>query len=297
MSRSPAYPGDFPDPFVLNANGTYLAYATNAGPINVQLMSSSDLATWQYLGDTLPTLPGWAQAGNTWAPSVLVRAGSVVLYYTLREPRSGRQAISIATAPQPQGPFIDTSSGPLIFQLEQGGSIDPSPFVDDDGTAYLLWKADANALDRPSSLWVQQLADDGLSLVGRPTKLLDHDAPWENPLIEAPALVRSNGVYYLFYSANDWASADYGIGYATAVAVLGPYTKATASGPWLASDADMAGPGGQEFFSDSGGSLYMAYHGWQTDSVGYPGGARMLHIEALAFDHGTPVLDSSPSPQ
>ena len=43
-------------------------------------------------------------------------------------------------------PFIDRSSEPLIFQHRRGGSIDPSPFVDDDGRAYLLWKSDDNAL-------------------------------------------------------------------------------------------------------------------------------------------------------
>ena len=40
---------------------------------------------------------------------------------------------------------MDMSTAPLIYQLSLGGSIDPSPFVDADGAAYLVWKADANA--------------------------------------------------------------------------------------------------------------------------------------------------------
>jgi beta-xylosidase len=283
------YPGDFPDPFVLLVDGDYYAYATNAAGFNVQLMSSTDLTTWQHLGDALPALPGWAQAGNTWAPTVLQRGDGFVLYYTAREPASGRQAISAATASRPQGPFIDTSTQPLIFQLDQGGSIDASPFVDPDGTGYLFWKADANALHRPSSLWGQQLADDGQSLLGTATSLLTYGGGWEDPLIEAPSVVYSDGTYFVFYSGNWWASAGYAIGYAIGYDPLGPYQRITTSGPWFGSDQAVAGPGGQEFFTDVQGGLKMAYHGWQPGVVGYPRGVRSLRITGIAFDNGTPT--------
>jgi beta-xylosidase len=297
VSAPPAFAGDFPDPFIVNVEGTYFAYATNAGGSNVQVMSSVDLVAWRPLSDALPALPGWAQAGNTWAPSVAATAGSFVLYYTVRvtPPRSrdpGRQAISVATSPQPEGPFTDVSDGPLIFQLDQGGSIDPSPFTDSDGSRYLVWKADANALNRPSTLWGQPLSEDGLVLTGSATKLLDFDAPWEDPLIEAPSLVQTDGRYYLFYSANWWASGNYAVGYAVGGAPLGPYDKITTSGPWFASDADVAGPGGQEFFVDHGGALRIAYHGWQPGQVGYPAGVRTLRLGRLAFDGLVPTLIS-----
>ena len=42
------------------------------------------------------------------------------------------------------------------------------------------------------------------------------------------------GTYYLFYSGNNFDTAQYAISYATASAVGGPYTK---HGPWLASSA------------------------------------------------------------
>jgi len=49
-----------------------------------------------------------------------------------------RQCISRAVSDNPAGPFVDERSEPLVCQLELGGSIDPSPFVDADGTPYLL---------------------------------------------------------------------------------------------------------------------------------------------------------------
>ncbi|MDQ1428340.1 MAG: hypothetical protein QOK39_1816, partial [Acidimicrobiaceae bacterium] len=87
-----AYPGDFPDPAVIRSGPTYYAYATNAGPDNIQLLESGDLLAWAHLGDAVPILPAWAVAGKTWAPSVVeLAAGGFVLYYTLSEAASGRQ--------------------------------------------------------------------------------------------------------------------------------------------------------------------------------------------------------------
>jgi beta-xylosidase len=267
-----------------------VAYATNAEGRNVQVLTSDDLLRWQPAGDALPRVASWAEPGFTWAPTVVERDDAFVLYYTVREPRSGRQAISVATARRPTGPFTDVSHGPLIFQQEFGGSIDPSPFVDLDGQLYLLWKADANALNQPSSLWAQRLAPDGRRLVGSPRRLVDYAGAWEEPLIEAPSLVHHDGTYYLFYSANWWESGGYAVGYATASSVLGPYTRVTETGPWFASDDQVAGPGGQEFFVDHDGVLRMAYHGWEPGHIGYPQGARSLRIVPVSFVDGAPLV-------
>ncbi len=247
MSAPPVHPGDFPDPFVLRDGGAYYAYGTNSGGGNVQVRSSMDLVEWTRCDDALPVLPPWAEPGHTWSPSVLARGETFVLFYAARYRRWGRQAISVATALRPEGPYVDRSTKPLIFQRRFRGSIDPSPFVDTDGQSYLLWKADANAVGRQPSLWGQRLADDGQSLVGSPIRLLVQDCAWERPLVEAPSLVRAVGTYHLFYSANWWMSGDYGIGYATAGHCLGPYAKVTTTGPWFGSDAQVSGPGGQNF--------------------------------------------------
>jgi beta-xylosidase len=286
----PVDPRDFADPHVLRVGAVYFAYATNAGPTNVQVMTSPDLVHWKAAGDALPQLPPWAGPGRTWAPVVLPRDRGFVLFYTVREQRSGRQCISVASARRPEGPFVDTGAPPLVFQLDRGGSIDPSPFVDVDGTAYLLWKSDDNAFDRPSSLWGQRLAADGLTLEGESSELLRQDRGWERPLIEAPSMVRVDGRYYLFYSANRWESPNYAIGYAIGRSPLGPFTKITRRGPWFASSGGSAGPGGQEFFTDAGGGLRMAYHAWTPGTVGYDaGGARSVRIARVGFSHGVPT--------
>ncbi len=82
-----------------------------------------------------------------------------------------------------EGPFQDSSSGPLVCQVERGGSIDPSASVDQDGSACLTWKSNGVA-GETSLIWGQALSDDGRSLRATPTVLLTQDQEWERPLVE-----------------------------------------------------------------------------------------------------------------
>lgn len=299
MSTDPAYPGDFPDPFVLRVDSAnaapYYAFSTRSGSNYLQVMSSPDLHNWTAPSDALPILPTWAGAPpRTWAPEVLPRGDKYLMYYTVHERRSHDQCISLATAPATTAPlrFTDNSSRPLVCQYSHGGSIDPSPFVAPDGTTYLLWKSDDTSLGDPSNLWVQKLSDDGLSLVGRkPTRLLRATQPWQAGIIEGPSMYYDGGTYYLFYGANNYSSANAAIGYATCSSPMGSCTDRSTSGPWLGSHDNALGPSGPATFTDTTGTLKLAYHAWQAPTVGYSnGGVRDLWIDTLTFVDGRPTI-------
>ena len=291
---NPVLASDFPDPFVLRSGSTYYAFATNAGTRNIQAASSTDLSHWTVRGDALPTLPAWAQAnaGLTWAPSILPRgASSFVMYYTARDTASGRQCISLAVASTPAGPYVDGSTAPLVCQVAGPealcGSIDPSPFVDSDGSAYLLWKSDENACGNPPRLWSAPLGADGLTLTGPHTALLKMDQPWQDPIIEGPAMTLVSGTYYLLYSANKYESASYAMGYATCLSASGPCKNVSVSGPAVSSAESALGPGGGDFFADAEGRPWLAYHAWTAPVTTYAGGgARSLRLDRLDFDGG-----------
>jgi beta-xylosidase len=289
----PAFSADFPDPFVMRVGSQYYAYATNAGACNVQVLrANSTPNSWEWVGEGLPELPAWATSHDelTWAPAVLERNGRYVMYYTARATDMHVQSISVAVADSPVGPFLDNSTRPLICPTALGGAIDPSPFIDVDGKAYLLWKNDGNSRKLRTSLWIQELSDDGMSLVGEPVELIHEDQAWEYPLIEGPSMVHHDGQYYLFYSANDYQGEHYAIGYAVGSSVMGPFTKPLDK-PWLSSFGAVRGPGGQEFFTDEAGGLWMAYHAWTLPHVGYPRGKRSLFIDRIVFQAGNPLLE------
>jgi beta-xylosidase len=191
---------DAPDPFVLADGDRYLLYSIQVGFHNVPVATSPDLSHWTAPADALPQLPAWAAWGRTWAPGVVRLGNRYLLYFAAHDSRSGRQCIGVAASETADGPFAATATEPLVCQTELGGSIDPHPFVDDDGTAYLLWKADGNAVGLASTLFAQTLRPDGLALTGQAAALLSSGAPWEEPLIENPAIVGTGQSYTLLYS-------------------------------------------------------------------------------------------------
>lgn len=282
------YPFDFPDPDVIVVGDTYYAYATNSVAGNIQIIQSSDLVHWTAVGNALPGLPTWAAADYTWAPAVMELKGTFVLYYAVEvSGTGGKECISAATASQPQGPFVDGSSAPLECQTALGGSIDPSPFVDADGTPYLVWKSGGPG---SSKLWSQQLQNSGLAFAANstPSQLLAPDQPWEAGTVEAPDLVTSGGRYFLFFSGNDWNGANYAVGVATCTGALGPCTDASPN-PILASGSGVDGPGGESVFADTSGAYWIAFHAWVPGAVGFPN-SRELYLRHLDLTAPTPTV-------
>ena len=297
---NPVYENDFPDPHIMVVDGTYYAFATNGASANIQLIRSTDLENWERLGDAVPALPLWAGVnfGLTWAPTAMQIGDQFVMYYTTRDKASDRQCISQAVSDVPEGPYVDTTTAPTVCQVDLGGSIDPYLFEDADGQLYLFWKNDGNCCGKPVGLWVQPLSDDGLTLEGEPVELLQRDQAWERPLIENPAMVEHEGAYYLFYSGNWWESVDYAVGYGVCETVMGPCTKPETQ-PIFTYSKDALGPGGEAFFTDPEGNLWMVYHAWTGATVGYPAGERSLHIDPVTFENGEPVITgptSDPQP-
>jgi beta-xylosidase len=282
---------DAPDPFILADGRGYVLYSTQVGLHNVPVATSPDLRHWSPPSDALPQLPAWAAWGRTWAPGVTPLAGRYLLYFAAQHQASGRQCIGVATSTAAQGPFTPSAGDPLVCQTHLGGSIDPHPFVDHDGTPYVLWKADGNAIGQRSTLFAQRLTPDGLVLAGQPVPLLNSDSAWEQPLIENPALVATGTSYLLFYSGGWWESAGYATGYATCTSPLGPCTKATIDQPLHASAGDQAGPGGACLIKGPAGDHWLAYHAWNPGAIGYTnGGSRSLHFAPLVWPNNQPIV-------
>ncbi|MEU4569117.1 family 43 glycosylhydrolase [Micromonospora sp. NPDC023956] len=281
---------DFPDPDILKVGDTYHAYSTNNGHGNVPVATATSLTgPWTRRPDVLPTLGAWASGGRTWAPEVTRRAdGRYVLYYTALSRSVGRQCIGAATATSPLGPFAPVGTGPLICNGGEGGDIDASSFVDSTGLRYLLYKDDGNAIGQPTSLWLQQVAADGVTLQGSRVELLRSGRPEEAGVIEAPVLTKVGSQYVLFYSLGGYGGDAYQTSYATSTSLTGPYTKAYRSLLTTASlDNAVRGPGGADVVREAGGDR-IVFHGWINNNT-----ARGMYVADLGWSGGYPVVRGS----
>ncbi|QYG91449.1 family 43 glycosylhydrolase [Iamia sp. SCSIO 61187] len=275
------HPFDFPDPQILREGDMYFAFGTNGPAGVVQVVSSTDLTDWDVQGSALDAVPAWAHEGFTWAPAAIRTWSGFSLFYTVRDKASGRQCISRATAAAPGGPYVDRSTGPLVCQVDMGGSIDPSPFVAQDGTLHLTWKSEGEVVGGGAQIWSAPLTPDGGALAWFPTPLLTVDKAWEGRTIEGPSMARTAAGWILLYSGNRWDSGAYATGYATCAGPTGPCTK-PADNVVLRSDGDREGPGGAELFRTTDGQLKVAYAAWDTGEVGIPN-PRRLHLGTVSM--------------
>jgi len=275
----PVIDSNFADPEILLVDGVYHAYATNSDGQNVQHETSKDLQHWTRRSDVAPVLGDWvgpcsfAPGGATdkcvWAPEVTAVDGNYVLYYTARDATSPRQCIGVSTSTSPNGPFVPVGDDPLVCPngengtTDLGGAIDASTY-DEDGQRYLLWKADGNCCaGKTAIIFLQLLSDDGTTLTGPPVELIRRNLPFEGNVVEAPTLVKHDGTYYLFYSANDFYGGGYRTAYATSPSIIGPYTKSRTE--LMTTDrfqGDVIGPGGQDIVTNRDGTTSIVFHGW-----------------------------------
>lgn len=309
----PVFRQNFPDAFVLPHGSEFIAYSTNDGP-NVPMARSTDLVHWTFVGDpatgkerdALPKLGAWAKTGFTWAPEVVQIGAGYVLYYTASDVKRNAQCIGAAVSSDPYGPFVDNNPEPIVCQSDLGGSIDPDPFRDSDGKLYLYFKNDGNRVGKHSSIWVQQLAPDGMSVTGAAQELIHDDSPWEQRLVEAPTMVRTPSGYQLFFSGGyfgwneDQSLSPYAIGYANCTSATGPCTKSR-DDPILHSFNDrdagcLSGPGHPSIFT-VGARTFVSFHAWEaTSGCRKVDNRRYLYIAPLFWKDGKPQFGPSLRP-
>lgn len=129
-----------------------------------------------------------------------------------------------------------------------------------------------------------RLDPDRLELTGDPFRVIENDLQWEGPLIEGMCLTRVGDRYFLFYSGNDFSTADYGIGYAVAKDVRGPWRKQRE--PLLKSTSDWWGPGHPSVAPGPDGSPMLFLHAYPAGRAAY-NSFRALLAARLEFDGET----------
>lgn len=277
---NPVYPGDAPDPGLLRVGGRFYAAVTGQ-----RVMVSDDLVHWEDVGPLFERLPAWVDpvSPDIWAPDLHEINGRYVLYFSGNERghTERHMGIGVAWSLRPEGPYR-----PLDEPLVSGPgyrNIDPAVFRDDDGTLYLYWGSEGKPI------LVQQVAPDGLSLVGEPRIALQ-PVPFSRylRLIEGPWVIKRGGYYYMFVSGSSFLPGQYAVSVARAASPLGPFEYYPGN-PILQGNDVWASPGHNAVIQDDAGQDWIVYHGydWADTDMG-----RMLFIDRLLWKDGWPVVEN-----
>ncbi|MCB9596611.1 MAG: family 43 glycosylhydrolase [Sandaracinaceae bacterium] len=280
------------DPGVVADGDRYVMTCTSGNAAAAfPLRTSTDLVHWTNAGHVFPsgTRPGWG-SGDFWAPEIHRVGDRWVVYYSARS-GDGSLALGAATATDVLGPYTDLGR-PLLHDPSPG-VIDASFFEAPDGTRYLLWKIDGNAVGRRTPIYIQPLAADGVTLRGSRTEILSNTLGWEGALVEGPWMIHRSGTYYLFYSANGYATTRYAVGVARSSSPTGPFTKL--GDPILTSNGSFGGPGHGSVLRGPSGDWVHVYHSWLAGSVGGAPG-RLVLVDRIDWRDGWPHMSASPSP-
>ena len=238
------------DPYVMLYNNKYYAYGTGGTTKGegFACFSSDDLKNWKREGQALSAADSYGKWGF-WAPEVyyIESKKKFYMFYSVEE------HVCVATSDSPLGPFVQDEKKPI--REEKG--VDTSVFFDEDGKAYLYFVRFTNG----NVIWCAELKDNLKEIKEETlTQCVEATEPWElvfGKVAEGPSIVKQGGLYYMFYSANDFRSQDYAVGYATSDSPFGPWRKSEKN-PLLHKVEELVGTGhGAPFLDRSGGYRYI----------------------------------------
>ena len=221
---NPVLTGFYSDPSITRAGDDYyLVSSTFSFFPGLPIFHSRDLVHWRQIGNAIdrPDMVDFARLGlsrGLFAPSIHYEDG---LFYILNTCVDCGDNFVI-TAKSPGGPWSKPTWLPNL-----AGGIDPSLFVDADGSAWIINNGPpvgTPRYDGHRALWIQRFDRKTLKTFGPRTVLVDGGVrPQDKPIwIEGPHIFRKDGFYYL--SAAEGGTAE---GHSQVVlrsrSVTGPY--------------------------------------------------------------------------
>jgi beta-xylosidase len=276
--RNPVLFADYSDPDVIRVGDTFFMTASsfNYTP-GLPILVSKDLVNWSLVNYALENIgqerfkiPRHSE--GVWAPSIRFHEGMYYIYYGM--PDEGYYVV------RTKDPFGVWEEPHLV--LAGKGLIDPCPFWDEDGRAYIIHGYAKSRIGFKSILGIFEMSPDGLEAISEDHFIFDGNDP-KNPAvtIEGPKVYKRGNYYYI------WAPAG-GVreGYQVVLrstCIYGPYEIKTVmhqgntviNGPHQGGLVDT--PDGKEYF------LHFQDRGLY---------GRICHLQYVTWDSGWPVVGS-----
>jgi len=276
--KNPVLNADYSDPDAIRVGDDFYMIASSFDAVpGLPILHSRDLVNWEIIGHALKRQPPFehfekTQHGNgVWAPSIRYRNGEFYIYYP--DPDFG---IYLTKAKTVTGEW----SAPTLVAAGKG-LIDPCPFWDEDGKAYLAYAYAGSRAGIKSVLAVMPLNADGSKATT--TGRIVYDGHELDPTIEGPKVYKRNGYYYLFAPAGGVSTGWQLI--LRSKNIYGPYErkvamdqgKSTVNGPhqgaWVNTQT------GEDWF----------LHFQDKDAYG-----RVVHLQPMKWINNWPVIGIDP---
>ncbi|WP_229669652.1 family 43 glycosylhydrolase [Microlunatus endophyticus] len=316
---SDSFSDTFADPSIIQAkNGWWYAYAT-ADPLKagdqpglIHIARTKDFVHWQYRGTVFTdrTRPSYATgSAGLWAPDIRYIDGRYVLYFAVTDTTlnadGADNAIGVATAPNPDGPWTATDAPIIKPRLASGGyflgTIDPAGFTDVDGRNYLYFGG------FNGGIWVAKVSADGLTADTNYTQITIDNR------YEGGYVIRHGGWYYFMGSvANCCAgpTTGYSVYAGRSRSPLGPFVDQDGQSlldPYVGgtnvimqNGNTYIGPGHNAIATDAQGRTWIVYHAidrnnpWLTDPFGV--NRRPMLIDRIDWIDGWPRTRAGAGP-
>lgn len=194
--RNPVLYTDYSDPDAIRVGDDYFMIASSfCNAPAVPVLHSKDLVNWKvinYVWDRIPEerYKDPIHGCGVWAPSIRYHEG--LFYACIPMPDEG---IYMSTTTDPWGKWSEA------VNIRPGaGWIDPCPFWDEDGKAYLVAGVAKSRIGYKSVLHLVEMASDGMSVFGEEVRIFDGNLN-DQVTIEGPKMYKRNGYYYIFAPA------------------------------------------------------------------------------------------------
>ncbi|WP_433902616.1 glycoside hydrolase family 43 protein [Sphingobacterium puteale] len=272
--KNPIINADYSDPDAIRVGDDYYMTASsfNHSP-GLPILHSKDMVNWTIIGHALlrqvpeAVFSKVQHGGGVWAPSIRYHNDEFYIYYP--DPDFGIYQIRTKDI---RGPW---SAPTLVF--EGKGLIDPCPFWDEDGRAYLAYAYAGSRAGLKSVIGIARMNAEGNSVLDR--GIIVYDGHELDPTIEGPKVYKRNGYYYLFAPAGGVATGWQLI--LRSKNIYGPYerkvamaqNKSTVNGPHQGAWVDT--PTGEDWF----------FHFQDKEAMG-----RVVHLQPMVWNADWPVI-------
>ncbi|MFD2118020.1 glycoside hydrolase 43 family protein [Paenibacillus yanchengensis] len=270
---NPILHADYSDLDVIQVGDNFYMTASSFSHVpGLPILHSTDLVNWQLIQHAIPRFDfeeyNRPQHGKgVWAPAIRFHQQQYWIFYG--DPDKG---IFMTTATDPAGEWSS------LHLVKAGlGLIDPCPFWDDDGQAYIVHAYAHSRCGIQHQLNICRMSPDGRELLDEGQIVFD--GTLDHPTLEGPKLYKRNGYYYIFAPAGGVAT-----GWQTVLrstSIYGPYEDkivlqqgdTAINGPHQGAWVELA----------SGESWFMHFQ----DKGVY---GRIVHLQPMTWKNDWPVI-------